>query len=320
MPFPLIARACDPPGDVAHHAGPDPSQSAVVVSLSDRGGDAVDQELERVVAGEHLVRAGDVDSRGAGLAEGGPEEVDPRVVLRLPAMDVGGRLVVGEHDALERAHEAVHRLDEVAVVEHRDAVADLGRQSKVGVRGHDLDVLAARVAANEQREQLAVGERGLGEAREWGRVRHGRQRLAGHRPADLFELELLACQLPQVVVVVARDVVDRRRELARLTRERLVDELVEHHRRGVRAGQRQLENVAGEYEARELTGLVLCRQLAERIEQGAQHGARSAEVGTPVGVQAGQDAPGRTEVQIRQADVADVRHRRPRLLRCRAVA
>ncbi len=312
VPLALRAEARHVPEDALDDAsaaavdepalGPDPVADGVAESL--------DELVGGVRARQHLVDARDVGTGCTRLSQRRPEEVDPRVVLGLPVVDVQRLGVVGEDHALHRADEPVDALDEVAVVEHRDPVTLLGAQTEVGIRRHDPHVLAAGATLDQQREQLIGGgvvvvpgeRRGVGLGLE---VPTRRRRADAERLATLAEL------LPQVVVVVARDVADGRREPTVARRERLRHELVEHHSRDAGAHQRELEHVAHEHEGRQRRRLVRVDERPERVEQRDEDGTGIVDVHLGGVLEPREDAAPCAEVQIRQAHVPDVRHGTP---------
>src|SRR5262249_28116178 len=83
-----------------------------------------------------------------------PEEIDPREILRLPLPHApGGRAARVDH-VLERRHQPVHALDEVAMVHDHGAFA--GRQPQVWVDRDHAHVPQVGVAADEGAGQLRL--------------------------------------------------------------------------------------------------------------------------------------------------------------------
>ena len=137
---------------------------------------------------------------------------------------------------------------------------------------------------------------------------------SGGLGAEVVHVLVLPCRLPQVVIVVAGQVVDDRIEHRLAGTERQVGELAEHHRGHLVRGQGQVQDVSGQDQRR--WPVLVTGELAQAVDEPGQHRARPPRVGGEASVRAGrgalvergQHAVLGPEVQIGHDHVADISH------------
>jgi hypothetical protein len=202
---------------------------------------------ERGLVLEHVVDEPDVDARLARTSKRRPEEVDPGEVVGLPLPDLSRRRLLREQRALERRHQPVERFGEVPMVDDDHPLTVVAVDPEVRV--HDAHAkVAVRLLAEHGIQEFGFGRHGRCCLEEPGDVPRHADRLSGIEPSDVVGVLAFPGGLPEVMVVVARDVVDVVVEERPTGGEREPDERREGHRRHVVVGEGELEDVAMEDE------------------------------------------------------------------------